>query len=122
MVAWYTLNGPGWRNGALLDSAQAPRPVYTAYRYLIGQAQGGVLPPAMIADYGANVEAYRFSKRSHAIDVVWSVDGTARTVNVPLAKFMGASDRNGNSLETSIVGAEVRLRVGFSPIYIRRLP
>jgi hypothetical protein len=34
-VCWYTLHGPGWRSGGLLDGSQRPRPVYTAYQNYI---------------------------------------------------------------------------------------
>lgn len=32
---WYTFEGPGWRNGGLLDKDQNPRPVYAAIQFAL---------------------------------------------------------------------------------------
>jgi hypothetical protein len=39
VVVWYTMYGPGWRSGGLLDGNQNPRPVYDAYQQYIDSFQ-----------------------------------------------------------------------------------
>ena len=118
-MSWYTLDGPGWRNAALLDGNQQPRPVYTAYQHLIqrvGQHFG-----AKATTYSAATEAYRYDKGPTVVDVVWSRSSAVQTISVPGDRFRAAYTRDGAPVNTQ-PGATIQIGVGFSPIYIERLP
>ncbi|MEI8167023.1 MAG: hypothetical protein WCG26_11610, partial [Chloroflexales bacterium] len=118
-MSWYTLNGPGWRNAALLDGNQQPRPVYTAYQHLIqrvGQHFG-----VKATTYNAETEAYRYDKGARVVDVVWSRSSAVQTISVPGDRFLAAYSRDGAPVNTQ-PGATIQIGVGFSPIYIERLP
>ena len=40
---WYPFNGPGWRNGGILDNEQNPRPVYYAIQTALRKISGSIL-------------------------------------------------------------------------------
>ncbi len=122
MISWYSLEGAGWRNGALLDGQQAPRPAYRAYQQLIKETQGASLPPPRVDVYGTSIEAYRFSKGSRIVDTAWSKGTTPGLVTIPQAKFAGAYSRDGVQLTPTIIDGNAQLPVTSSPIYIHRLP
>ncbi|NTU81228.1 MAG: glycoside hydrolase family 5 protein [Chloroflexales bacterium] len=118
-VSWYTLDGPGWRSSALLDENQQPRPVYTTYQHLIrrlGQYFG-----VAATTYSAETEAYRYNKGSTVVDVVWSRSSAVRTIEVPIGRFLAAYSRDGLPL-TPRLGATAQIDVGFSPVFIERVP
>jgi hypothetical protein len=121
-VTWYTLEGPGWREGSLLDGSQTPRPVYLAYQTMISQVTNSELPPPAITAYGAATEAYRFQRGTRAVDLVWSLDLTADTVSVPTANFIAAYSMFGAPVTGTISGANTQLVVPFSGLYIHRTP
>ena len=123
---WFELNGPGWRNGGLLNQEQNPRPQYTAYKTLVEQVHNADLPPKRVVgpstEYGGDIEAYRFNKGPHVVDVAWSTDFVPDAAAVPAAKFKGAWRRDGIPLPVTVAGEYVVIAVGFSPVYIQRLP
>ncbi|MBA3530525.1 MAG: hypothetical protein H0T73_01200 [Ardenticatenales bacterium] len=121
-VTWYTLNGPGWRSGGLLDDAQEPKLVYTAYQQLIKQTYGAAIPP-MYMNHGVDrVEGYRFNRRTFVVDVLWSRDSTSRLVNVPSTQFLAAYTRDGQPITPVTVDCNVQISVGFSPVYVQLRP
>ena len=120
-VCWYTLNGPGWRYTALLDGEQNPRPSYFAYQHLIKQVSMTRTVTA-ISDYGTGVEAYRFAKSNGLVDLLWATEGGQQTIRVPRSQVIAIYDRDGATIAPTIVGDQVRLEVGVSPIYIKRAP
>lgn len=120
-VVWYTLNGPGWRDAALLDANQQPRPVYNAYRHMI-QTVAPYIAVYAVEDYGPEIESYRFDKGGRFVDVLWSRDGSTRAVNVPNTRFQSASSRDGTPLSWRLNGQSIEVNAGFSPIYIERMP
>ena len=120
-VSWYTLQGTGWRYGGLLDASQQPLPAYRAYQQFIDQTTGSSLPPQSV-NYGSGLEAYRFSKRSEAVDVAWSLDVTTRVISIPQAKFVAAYGRNGDIITPSFSNGNAVITVGFSPVYVHSRP
>lgn len=119
---WYTINGPGWSNGALLDETQTPRPVYYAYQTLIEQigTASNVMSPTQLDLYGEEVEAYRFYKDGRAIDVVWGLTDNPVTLSVPRSGQV--FDQAGNVLSSTISGNNRQFSIGFETIYIHRQP
>ena len=117
---WYTLDGPGWRSGGLLDQDDDPQPVYYAYQQLATRLQNGSFDQAV--DYGPGVEAYRFSTRARLIDVLWSIDTISDTITVPQVEFVAAYSRDGVVLNPEPVGGNYQFVAGFSPIYVERQP
>jgi hypothetical protein len=119
--SWYQINGNGWRNQGLLDSADNPRPSYDAYQQLIHKLDRARYLSTV--DYGSDVEAYTFRKAPNRVHVVWAKDDTSVNILVPKSKFLEAYDRDGTQIITPpIEGNNYKLTVGFSPIYIVRKP
>lgn len=119
-LSWYTLNGPGWRDGGLLDGDYVPRPAYIAYQQLITRLANTQFQ--QIVDYGSTVEAYSFSRTINVVHVVWSIDFFPDTILVPQARFLAAYDRNGDAVAPSLVGTDYEFAIGFSPIYVELKP
>ena len=118
---WYTLDGPGWRNGGLLDSNGDPRPSYTAYQVLTQQLINADYPTPV--DYGAGLEAYAFQRGSQQVHVVWSKeDSSDLTILVPASKFIEARTRDGTLIAPLPVNDNIQISVGFSPVYVIRIP
>jgi hypothetical protein len=120
MVGWYTLEGPGWRNGGLLNEAQQPRPAFVAYQQMSRLVRG--YTQVLSVDYGPGVEAYRFVLPGKYVDLLWSRSATVQTVSIPLVKILAQTGVTGGGVPGQIVGNNAQLQVGFSPIYIERLP
>lgn len=117
---WYTITGPGWRWGGLLDSTQNPKPVYYAYSQFIKQLnQSHSLGPVSYED---GIEAYAFNRGSNRVDVLWSIYNETITVTVPVTNWVRAFDRNGGVISPTLSGTDYLLPVGFSPVYLERLP
>lgn len=119
---WYTLDGPGWRFGGLLDENQQPRLAYTAYQVISQQLQHAHYVGPV--DYAPGIEAYAFRRNSEFVHVVWAKEDTSITFYVPADKFIQAIDRDGNMISVSPppVGADYELQAGFDPIYVIRRP
>jgi hypothetical protein len=117
---WYTLDGPGWRIGALLDANFNPRPAYIAYQQLVNHTNRSRFEASV--DYGSDVEAYSFVRETDRVHVTWSTDTIADTIDVPQSEFLAAYDREGNPLSPIEVGTDYQFAVGFSPIYLHLRP
>ncbi|WP_129672068.1 cellulase family glycosylhydrolase [Candidatus Chloroploca sp. Khr17] len=123
MVAWYTLNGPGWRNSGLLDAQNQPRPVFIAMQHMIQLTRG--YQQVAIIDYGQPevLEGYRFTNGPREIDVLWSRSDETQTIRIPADQFVKATSLDGVELDESLmqrVGDEFQVTVGFTPIFIER--
>jgi hypothetical protein len=118
---WYTLDGPSWRNGGLLDDNGDPRPSYTAYQVLTQQLiNADYLTPV---DYGTGLEAYAFQVGTQQVHVVWSkVDSLDLTILVPASNFIEARTRDGTLIAPLPVNENIQISVGFSPVYVIRRP
>jgi hypothetical protein len=117
---WYTITGPGWRWGGLLDAQQSPKPVYEAYSQLIRQFRNS--RPLGPVSYATGIEAYAFSREPERLDVLWSNDDQTITATIPISDWIGAFGRNGEIITPTVSGTNYLLPVGFSPVYLIRLP
>jgi hypothetical protein len=118
--SYYTLNGPGWRGGALLDSNQAPRPTFRTYKNAISMV--GTKPYLGTVNYGAGVEAYAFYGGAKNLHVAWLNQNLTQTIRVPQSRFVAAYDRFGNPITASLNGSNYELTVSYHPIYIEVKP
>lgn len=78
---WFTLDGPGWRNIALLDGDQSPRPSFYAYRYLT-QKLGNASFSRQITDYDY-LRVYEFTTPDKLIWVAWAPDQLDHLITLP---------------------------------------
>lgn len=112
---WYTLEGPGWRNGGLLDRNQRPRPAFNAYRFLSSQLGNARF---LSKSQESNIARYRFRSRSRLFEVVWSIDGVPRTLRVPSSQYTSVVDREGRSLSPRREGNDLVIEVSARPVYL----
>jgi len=106
---WYTLNGPGWRHGGLLDESQEARPAYQALEFM-----GQLLQTATydrVLSSGA-LEGYAFTDAEQTYQLYWSNDGLTHTVSLP-AGTQAVYNRFGELLPFG-----ERVLVGVEPIYV----
>ena len=115
-LTWYTLNGPGWRHGGLLDASGDPRPAFHAYKNLATRLAFTKYEGK--ADYGSQIEGYSFLRAGERVHVIWSKDTTMHTVTVPRSKLIQVYDRDGNTISPTLVGDQYQFTVGFSPVYV----
>ncbi|PDW04389.1 cellulase family glycosylhydrolase [Candidatus Viridilinea mediisalina] len=120
MYAWYTLHGPGWRDGALLDGTQTPRPSFIAYKHMIATTSPyhRVVP----MNYGSEIESYRFDQGPTVVDVLWRREHGTSQVRGPEASFIRATSVDGSTIPAQFVANEWVVDVGLSPIFIERRP
>jgi hypothetical protein len=118
---WYTLNGPSWRNGGLLDAPGNPLPSFLAYQELAQQLINADYVDTV--DYGADFEAYIFRRGTQEVHVVWSqLDVAGLTILVPADKYIEARRRDGTLIAPVLVDGNYQIPVGYSPIYVIRTP
>ena len=109
-AVWYTLNGPGWREGGLLDGSGNPRPAYNALKFM-GNLLGGATFQKTLST--GKLEGYAFTNRNTEIQLYWSNDGSTHSVSVP-ARTEAVYNKVGQSISFS--GS---ISVGQEPIYIQ---
>jgi len=110
VTVWYEFQGPGWRNGGLLDGSQTPKPAYNALKFLtqeIGSARyiGRVLE-------NTAVDGYEFLRNDKKVWVMWSPDEINHTVSLP-ASTLGAYDKYGAAIP--ITSNQITVN---SPVYV----
>ncbi|HMQ33544.1 MAG TPA: hypothetical protein PKD53_22625 [Chloroflexaceae bacterium] len=110
---WYTLNGPGWQEGGLLDSAQQPRPAYQTLSFM-APLFGDAKPAGSSAD-GA-LERHAFRTGDAVYEVLWTNDGSTREVPAP----PGARALYSHLGERSDPGPTIA--VGFQPVIVEATP
>lgn len=118
--AWYSLEDPGWRNTGLLNLDLSPRPSFNAYRFLSATLTNAAFVSSV--DYGPGIQAYRFSKGWRTIDVLWALENQSLTARLPAARLLEAYTRDGSPLAAAPAGSDLEVPVGFSPVYLVRLP
>ena len=114
---WYTLDSPGWREAALLDRDQRPRPAYRAFSTMTALLKDAhYLRPV---DDLAGLEGYVFERADEEgeIWVLWSPDGTEITLPLP-SGLQRAYDLFGVLLEPE--GGMVE--IGFDAVYLEISP
>jgi hypothetical protein len=113
---WYTLNGPGWRQGGLLDDSQLPRPAYDSFRFMAqlleGASYAGQLSSGSLEGY-----AFRNESAHREYRVYWTNDGSTVPVALPSSPSI-VYDKFGNNITPG--GGTVS--VGFDPIYVELAP
>jgi hypothetical protein len=92
---WYTLDGPGWRYGGLLDEHQAPRPAYEAFRFMT-QELGDAWYEGPVTRY-ANLEGYAFGAPEKQIWVLWPPQNATWSINLP-ADVLRVYDKLGQDI------------------------
>ena len=114
-TTWYTLDGPGWRYGSLLDANQNPRLSYEAYQFMTEELEGAACASPVVGY--ADVTGYVCSKPGKLVHVLWSPDATPRAVTLP-SNFSQAFDLYGNPITPS----GDTIQVGFAPVYLELTP
>lgn len=106
---WYTLNGPGWQDGGLLDGDQQPRPAYATLAFL--RRTLGDASYAGVTRDGA-LEVHRFRKGGLQYELAWTNDGATREVPLP------AGTRRRYTVRGDPLPIGERLEVGFEPVIV----
>lgn len=109
-AAWYTLDGPGWREGGLLDAAQTPRPAYNTLKFMSGLLKGAVYTGTLGS--GA-LEGYSFRKGGAAYQIYWTNDGSTTAVGLPPGTRAAY-----NKAGQTIAASSGSIAVGFDPVVI----
>ena len=115
---WFTLDGPGWRMGGLLDENQQPKPVFFAYRTFMDLIYSHDFLGAV--NYGSDLEAYRYVGATERVDIVFSILDASHVISLPQSEFIAAYDRFGVSIIPTPNGQNFDLTVQFEPIYLIR--
>jgi hypothetical protein len=107
---WFSLDGPGWRGGGLLDGAQAPRQSYHAYTFF-----ARLLKDAQFEGSFSNgaLEGYTFRKGSTVYHICWTNDGSV--VSFPLPPNAATLY---DKLGTARALRDATVNVGFEPVII----
>lgn len=118
---WYTLEGPGWRNGGLLDPSNGNTPAYNAYKQLTAWLK--LTTYAYPLNYGVGLEGYAFKKVGQEVDIVWAKSDQNLIASVPQATKVEAFTRDGSPIALGApANGIVQVPVGFDPVYIIRTP
>jgi hypothetical protein len=113
---WYTLDAPGWRNGALLNADGSGKPVYFAYKQLSTQLYGKFYDGP--ASFGNTIEGYRFRRGTLQVQVLWAKLDQIVPIQIPASTFVGAYTRDGQILAPTSISDQLEFQVTFQPIYI----
>ena len=111
---WYQFNGPGWRNGGMLDENQDPRPAYYALDFLTKELKGATYV-APVAQFPSLV-GYEFKTAAKKIWVLWSPDAGQYSIQLP-GGVLHVYDKYGTDITAA--GSEVNVK---SPIYVEFAP
>ncbi len=106
---WFTLDGPGWRQGGLLDRNGNARPAYTALDFMGSLLAGASFGSTLSS---GDLEGYAFRNGATTYHLYWS-NGATRTVALP-AGARAAYTHMGQPVPLS-----ASLTVGRDPIYIQ---
>lgn len=109
-AVWYTLEGPGWEKGGLLDENQQPRPAYQALSFMTGLLGGASYAGSRSS--GA-IEGYAFAKGPKRYELFWTNDDTPARMAWP-SGAVAAYDSLGQPLP--VAGPD--LEVNFNPVII----
>jgi hypothetical protein len=113
-AVWYTLNGPGWQKGGLLDANQSPRPAYQSFKFLAGRLRGASYDGPRT---GAGVEGYAFHAGSTRYEVYWTNDDSRVALPLPPGT-RAVYDLYGQPVPV----AGPSLDVGFMPVIVEAGP
>jgi hypothetical protein len=111
---YFSIINEAWNHTGLLLPDLTPKPLYYAYK-----TASVLLSPTTYAGaiegYPAGVEGYAFRHRRGTayLDVIWSEDGSAQSVDLSIGAL--AYDRYGN-----IITPSGTIEVDYSPVYVSR--
>jgi len=78
---WYKLEEGGWNKSGLLDENNVPLPAYTAFETISTTLDGAVFQNPL--DFGNGLIGYEFLKDGHTVWLLFSTDGTTKTIERP---------------------------------------
>jgi hypothetical protein len=113
-TVWYTLDGPGWRHGGLLDKDQNPRPSYQAFMAMTALLREARYDGPVKDLHGLDGHAFTLPKRQ--VWVVWSPDGSAVETQLPEGT-QAIYNLFGDQLEPE----DGSIEVDHSPVYLELL-
>lgn len=110
---WYTVEGPGWRFGGMLNESQNPKPAYNAFQYLTTYLADSWYV-GLVTNYSdPDLRAYEFQKNEKIIWVMWSVDEEyGSNINLP-SGVIAVYDKYG--VPINLVGNNITIK---SPVYV----
>jgi hypothetical protein len=106
-ISWYTLTGPGWQDGGLLDANQQPRTTYTALRSISALLAGASYSGPLAS---GSLEGYAFRKGERSYQIYWTND--LSTVDLPLPAGTRAVY---NMLGEAIPLGPASISIGYEP-------
>ncbi len=111
---WYDFEGPGWRNGSMLDNLQKPKPDYVAMSFLLRELKGALYHKEVL--YYDNVKIYEFRLPEKRVWVLWPTDDNRHAI-IPPGEILNIYDEYGNPLTP--VGSVINLT---GPVYFELRP
>ncbi len=78
---WFTLNGPGWNQGGLLDHQQQPRAAYNTLKFMAGRLHDATYIGRL--EHSATVEGYAFRKGGTTYHIYWTNNGAVAQRTLP---------------------------------------
>jgi len=113
---WYQFNGPGWRNGGLLDENQDPRPAYYALDFLTQELKGATYVAPIAHPQFPPLVGYEFKTSTKKIWVLWSPDAGTYAIQLP-GGVLHVLDKYGADITPA--GSDINVK---SPIYVEFAP
>jgi hypothetical protein len=110
---WYTIEGPGWRYGGMLDDQQQPRPAYYVFQNMVSYLSNTYYAGKVTQYSDPDFRGYEFRENERVIWVVWSVDENAGTNIVLPANMTHVYNKYGSDITPDTNQINVT-----SPIYI----
>jgi hypothetical protein len=111
---WYDLEGPGWRNGSMLDGFQKPKPDFNALRFLLVELKGASFHKEII-EY-SKIQAFEFTLPQKRVWVLWPKDDPPHAI-IPPGDTLKVYDKYGNLM--SPPDSVINLT---SPVYFELAP
>jgi hypothetical protein len=117
-TTWYTLTGPGWVNGGLLDGSQEPRPAYYSFQFMAEELRNAVYRQRLWLYYDQYpfLRVYEFNKSGKRIWVMWASDEQPSSIILP-----GETTKVFNKYGDDITPTNSQITVK-SPVYVELTP
>ena len=87
---------------------------------IISQVRGATYTG--MVDYGADLEAYAFSRPDYRLHVVWVKEDKTVEISIPQDELLAVYDRGGVPFMPPLVDGSYRISAGFETIYIHLRP
>jgi hypothetical protein len=110
-ATWYTLDGPGWREGNLLDADQLPQPAYYTLQFISTLLEDVRYSVSLSTD---TYEEYSFTDGWTEYRIYWSNDVNTTTIELP-PETQAIYDKYGQ--EITPIGTQ--LTIGFDPLIVK---